>query len=77
LEKLLEISDTSIDKVTGLVVKIMGDNAKLHKELDKQKEEAAGSRELYEKSVALWMTLIAIVHELGDDLKKLRIEREL
>jgi hypothetical protein len=77
LEKLLEISDASVDKATGLIVKLMGDNAKLHEELDKQKEEAAGWRELYEKSVASRMTLTAVVHELGDDLKKLRIEREL
>jgi hypothetical protein len=77
LEKLLEISDASVDKVTGLVVKPMGDNAKLHEELDKQKEKAAGWRELYEKSVTSRMTLTAVVHELGDDLKKLHIEREL
>ena len=39
--------------------------------------ESAGWRELYEKSVASRMTLTAVVHELGDDLNKLRIECEL
>jgi len=77
LEKLLEISDASVDKETSLIVKLMGDNVKLHEELDKQKEEATGWRELYEKSVASRMTLTAVIHELGDDLKKLRIEHEL
>jgi hypothetical protein len=77
LEKLLKISDASVDKATGLVVKLMGDNAKLHEELDKQKEEAVGWRGLYEKSVTSRMMLTAVVHELGDDLQKLRIEREL
>jgi hypothetical protein len=33
--KLLKISDALVYKVIGLVVQLMGDNAKLHKELDK------------------------------------------
>ena len=40
--KLLEISDASVDKVTDLVEQLMGDNAKLLKELTEKEEEAAG-----------------------------------
>jgi hypothetical protein len=41
LMKLLEISDASVEKATGLVEQLMGDNAKLLKALAKKKEEAA------------------------------------
>ena len=42
LRKLLKISDASVDKATGLVEQLMGDNAKLLKELAEKEEEAAG-----------------------------------
>jgi hypothetical protein len=77
LVKLLEISDASVEKVTGLVVQLMGDNVKLHKEFGKQKEEAAGWKKLHEKGSASLMMLTAVIHELRDDLKKLRIELKL
>ena len=39
--KLLKISDASVNKATGLVEQLMGDNAKLLKALTEE-EEAAG-----------------------------------
>src|SRR3989337_673163 len=42
LMKLLEISDASIEKATGLVEQLMGDNAKLLKALAETEEEVAG-----------------------------------
>ena len=42
LMKLLEISDASVDKVTGLVEQLMGDNAKILKALAEKEEETAG-----------------------------------
>ena len=42
LVKLLEISDASVNKATGLVEQLMGDNAKLLKALTEKEEEAAG-----------------------------------
>ena len=42
LMKLLEISDASVDKATGLVEQLMADNAKLLKALAEKEEEAAG-----------------------------------
>ena len=41
LMKPLEISDASVDKVTGLVEQLMGDNAKLLKLVAEKEEEAA------------------------------------
>ena len=41
LMKLLKISDASVDKATGLVEQLMGDNAKLLKLLSKKEEQAA------------------------------------
>ena len=40
--KLVEISDASVDRVTGLVEQFMGDYAKLLKALAEKEEEAAG-----------------------------------
>ena len=76
LMKLLKISDASVDKATGLVEQLMGDNAKLLKELAEKEEEAAGWKMLHEQSSASEMTLKAIVEELMGGLRKLRIERE-
>ena len=42
LMKLLEISDASVEKATGLIEQLMGDNAKLLKALAEKEEEAAG-----------------------------------
>ena len=50
LMKLLKISDASVDKATGLVEQLMGDNAKLLKLLVEKKEEAAGWKMLNEQS---------------------------
>ena len=75
LMKLLEISDASVEKATGLVEQLMGDNAKLLKALA-EKEEAAGWKMLHEHSIASGMTLTTVVEELTGDLRKLRIERE-
>ncbi|WP_164230700.1 hypothetical protein, partial [Stenotrophomonas maltophilia] len=41
LMKLFEISDASVDKATGLIEQLMGDNAKLLKALAEKEEEAA------------------------------------
>ena len=76
LMKLVEISDASVDKVTGLVEQCMGENAKLLKALAKKEEEAAGWKMLHEQSSASGMTLTVVVEELMADLRKLRIERE-
>ena len=54
--KLLEISDASVDKVTGLVEQLMGDNANLLKALAKKEEEATGWKMLHEQSSALGMS---------------------
>lgn len=75
LMKLLEINDASVDKATGLVEQLMGDNAKLLKVLAEKEEEAAGWKMLHEKSSASGMTLTMVVEELMGDLRKLRIER--
>ena len=75
LMKLLKISDASVDKETGLVQQLMGDNEKLLK-LVALEEEAAGWKMLHEQSSALEMTLKAVVEELMGGLRKLRIERE-
>ena len=48
LMKLLKISDALVDKATGLVEELMGDNAKLLKALTKKDEEAAGWKMLHE-----------------------------
>jgi len=75
--KLLKISDASVDKATGLVEQLMGDNAKLLKLVaKKEEEEAADWKMLHEHSSASEMTLKAIVEELMGGLRKLRIERE-
>ena len=74
--KLLKISGASVDKATGLVEQLMGDNAKLLKALAKKEEEAAGWKMLHEQSSASGMTVTAIVEELMGDWRKLRIERE-
>ena len=76
LMKLLKISDASVDKATGLVEQLMGDNAKLLKLVAEKEEEAAGWKMLHEKSSASEMTLKAIVKELMGGLRKLQIERE-
>ena len=76
LMKLLKISDASVDKATGLVEQLMGDNAKLLKLVAEKEEEAAGWKMLHEQSSASGMTLTAVVEELMGDLRKLRIERE-
>lgn len=76
LMKLLKISDASVDKATGLVEQLMGDNAKLLKLLAEKEEEAAGWKMLHEQSSASEMTLKAVVEELMGGLRKLRIERE-
>ena len=60
LMKLLEIGDASVDKVTGLIEQLMGDNAKLLKALA-EKEEAAGWKMLHEQSSASGMTLTAVI----------------
>ena len=66
-----------VDKATGLVEQLMGDNVKLLKALAEKKEEAAGWKMLHEQSSASVMTLIAVVEELMGDLRKIRIERDL
>ena len=71
LMKLLEIGDASVDKVTGLIEQLMGDNAKLLKVLTEKEEEAAGWKVLHELSSASGMTLKAIVGELMGGLRKL------
>ena len=76
LKKLLEISDASIEKATGLVEQLMGDNAKLLKFLFMKEEEATSWKMLHEQSSASGMKLIAVVEELMGDLRKLWIERE-
>ena len=76
LMKLLKISDASIYKVTGLVEKLMDDNAKLLKLDAEKEEEATGWKMLHEQSSASEMTLKAVVGELMGSLRKLRIERE-
>ena len=76
LMKLLKISDASVDKATGLVEQLMGDNAKLLKLVAEKEEEAAGWKMLHEQSSASEMTLKAVVEELMGGLRKLRIERE-
>ena len=73
--KLLKISDASVNKATGLVQQLMGDNAKLLK-LVAEEEEAAGWKMPHEQSSASEMTLKAVVEELMGGLRKLRIERE-
>ena len=74
--KLLKISDALVDKATGLVEQLMGDNVKLLKLLAEKDEEAAGWKMLHEQSSALEMTLKAVVEELMGGLRKLRIKRE-
>ena len=74
--KLLEISDSSVDKVTGLVEQLMGDNVKLLKALDEKEEEAAGWKMLHEQSSASGMTLTTVVEELMGDMRKLQIKCE-
>ena len=76
LMKLLKISDASVDKATGLIEQLMGDNAKLLKLVAEKEEEAAGWKMLHEQSSASGMTLTAVVEELMGDLRKLWIERE-
>ena len=76
LMKLLKISDASVDKATGLVEQLMGDNAKLLKTLAEKEEEAAGWKMLHEQSSASGMTLTTVMEELMGDLRKLRIECE-
>ena len=76
LMKLLEISDGSVERATGLIEQLMGDNAKLLKALAENEEEAAGWKMLHEQSSASGMTLTAVVEELMGDLRKLQIERE-
>ena len=48
LMKMLGISDASVDKATGLVEQLMGDNAKLLKALAEKEEEAADWKMLHE-----------------------------
>ena len=48
LMKLLEISDASVEKATGLVEQLMGENAKLLKALAEMEEEAADWKKLHE-----------------------------
>ena len=74
--KLLEISDASDDKATGLVEQLMGDNVKLLKLVAEKEEEAVGWKMLHEQSSASEMTLKAVVEELMGGLRKLQIERE-
>ena len=76
LMKPLEISDASVDKATGLIEQLMGDNAKLLKLVAEKEEEAAGWKMLHEQRSASEMTLKAVVEELMGGLRKLRIERE-
>ena len=57
LMKLLKDSNASVDKVTGLVEQLMGDNAKLPKLVAEKEEEAAGWKILHEQSSASEMTL--------------------
>ena len=74
--KLLEISDGSVERATGLIEQLMGDNAKLLKALAEKEEEAAGWKMLHEQSSASEMTLKAVVEELMGGLRKLRIKHE-
>ena len=73
--KLLKINDASVDKATGLVEQLMGDNAKLLK-LVAEEEEAAGWKMLHEQTSASKMMLKAVVEELMGDFRNLRIEHE-
>ena len=74
--KLLKISDASVDKATGLIEQLMGDNVKLLKLVAEKEEEAAGWKMLHDQRSASEMTLKAVVEELMGGLRKLRIERE-
>ena len=76
LMKLLNISNASVDKATGLVEQLMDDNAKLIKLVAEKEEEAARWKMLHEQSSASEMTLKAVVEELMGGLRKLWIERE-
>ena len=62
--KLLDIADASVDKATGLVEQLMGDNPKLLKALAEKEEEAAGWKMLHEQSSASGMMLTMLVEEL-------------
>ena len=76
LMKLLEISNASVEKETGLVEQLMGDNAKLLKALAEKEEEAIVWKMLHEQSSAPGMTLKAVVDELMGDLRKLLIKHK-
>ena len=62
LMKLLEISDASVDKATGLVEQLMADNVKLLKALAEE-EEAAGWKMLHENSSSSMNMLQALIME--------------
>ena len=74
--KLLKISDASVDKASGPVEQLMGDNAKLLKALAEKEEEAAGWKMLHDQRSASEMMLKVVVEELMGGLRKLWIERE-
>ena len=64
MQKLLEKSDASVEKATGLI-------SRLANELHKKNEEAARWMKLHEKSSALVTKLEAVVEELMDENAKL------
>ena len=69
MEKLLEKSDASVEKVSGLI-------PCLANELHKKNEEAVRWMKLHDKSCALVRKLEAVVEKLMDEKAKLLVKHE-
>ena len=67
LEKLLQQSNASVEKSTGLIVRSLCENEKLLNELDQKDREAARLKNLYEQSHALVQKLSGEVGQLMDE----------
>ena len=67
LEKLLQQSNASVEKSTGLIVRSVCENEKLLNELDQKDREAARLKNLYEQSHALVQKLSGEVGQLMDE----------
>ena len=67
LEKLLQQSNASVEKSTGLIVRSVCENEKLLNELDQKDREAARLKNLYEESHALVQKLSGEVGQLMDE----------
>ena len=74
LVMLLKKSIASEKKVTGEILRLQEDKAKLCHELDLLKEENAGWKKLHENSSSSMKMLQALVMEQKEELAKLRIE---